>query len=384
MELISGQNTTLINENINCQFLFKHGTHVEVDLGAFVLDSSGKITNDNDFIFFNKKNHDSNGLVFLPSEKLFSLNLSKLPKYVEKVVITATVSSVVNKASTISEIKNLSLSITSDSENHTFNLDTISRSEVSVIMGEIYERNGAWKFKALGHGYIGGLKPLAESFGVDVAQDESTQDKSPPMPKVEEKKISLSKITLDKSGSKISLEKNNNAFGEMLVNLNWEQGKKGFFGGGAIDLDLGCMFEFHDGYKGVIQALGKNFGSLQKKPYIELDGDDRSGENSAGENLRINGDYWQKIQRVMVFAFIYEGAADWSKANARIKIKAPDQPEISINLDRPNNQSGFCACAIFTNVSGNIELQKEERYFEGHKEADDYYKFGFSWKSGSK
>jgi len=71
------------------------------------------------------------------------------------------------------------------------------------------------------------------------------------------------------------------------VNLNWSQGappkKTGFLaklagaGSGAVDLDLGCLYELADGSKGVVQALGNSFGSLTSPPYISLDGDDRSG-----------------------------------------------------------------------------------------------------------
>ena len=93
------------------------------------------------------------------------------------------------------------------------------------------------------------------------------------------------------------------------------QTKKGFLGsllgGGSngVDLDLGCMFEFKDGSKGIVQALGNHFGQLDRSPYIFLDGDDRTGSVSLGENLYINGKHWDQIKRVMVFAFIYEGVA---------------------------------------------------------------------------
>src|SRR3546814_5195797 len=70
-------------------------------------------------------------------------------------------------------------------------------------------------------------------------------------------------------------------FGEIVLNLNWTQGtqKKGFFGGGSgnIDLDLGVLFEMQDGYKGVIQALGRSFGDFNQEPWISLSGDDRTG-----------------------------------------------------------------------------------------------------------
>ena len=99
-------------------------------------------------------------------------------------------------------------------------------------------------------------------------------------------------ISLEK-GKKISLEKKSSSgLGEILVNLNWNARpqKQGFLktllsGSGAIDLDLGCLFELKNGYKGTVQALGNAFGNLNAEPFIALDGDDRTGASVTGENL---------------------------------------------------------------------------------------------------
>ena len=61
-------------------------------------------------------------------------------------------------------------------------------------------------------------------------------------------------ISLEK-GQKVSLtKKTSGGLGEILVNLNWNSGKKGFLasllGSSGIDLDLGCLYELKDGRKG--------------------------------------------------------------------------------------------------------------------------------------
>src|SRR5664279_1586912 len=110
--------------------------------------------------------------------------------------------------------------------------------------------------------------------------------------------VSLSKVTLTKSAPKVSLTKQGSASGLLRVNLNWNARPPGQGGGGlfrkapaALDLDLGCLFEFTDGSKGVVQALGNSFTAKPRdarEPVIWLDGDDRSGTNAAGENLFVN------------------------------------------------------------------------------------------------
>ncbi len=65
-----------------------------------------------------------------------------------------------------------------------------------------------------------------------------------------------------------------------------------------------------------MQALGNAFGNLQEPPFIALDGDDRSGAVAGGENLRVNGERISQIQRILVYTFIYEGAANWTRPRA--------------------------------------------------------------------
>lgn len=130
-----------------------------------------------------------------------------------------------------------------------------------------------------------------------------------------------------RKGQKVNLEKHGASLGEILINLNWSQPARrgGFFAPKPqpIDLDLGCLFELQDGSKGCVQALGNSFGSLNNAPYISLDGDDRTGSSSAGENLRVNGAMISRIRRILVYTFIYEGATNWRDANGVVTLRCP-------------------------------------------------------------
>ena len=207
--------------------------------------------------------------------------------------------------------------------------------------------------------------------------------------------VNLNKIELKKKGQSINLTKNNNALGEILVNLNWNQqdsGKKsgGFFSSllgktKQVDLDLGCLYELNNGDKGCVQALGNAFGSYESFPYIKLDGDDRTGSVTGGENLRINGNKISEIKRVLVYAFIYEGVANWSQADGVVSLKYPAGPEIEVKLDEHQNGQIMCAIAMIENV--NNETFKVERlveYFNGHKNMDQAYNWGMNWVAGRK
>ncbi|CAM4147449.1 TerD family protein [Saccharibacillus endophyticus] len=199
---------------------------------------------------------------------------------------------------------------------------------------------------------------------------------------------SLQKIELTKRGDKISLEKKagTNSIGEILVNLNWNQRQgKGFFGKtSGVDLDLGCLFELKDGHKGTVQALGRAFGSLNDEPYVMLDGDDRTGTKSGGENMRINGARLRDIKRIVVYAFIYEGAANWAQADGVVTIKGGG-PDIVVRMDEHGSRKGMCAVAMITNVGDQtFSIERLVEYFSGHRELDQAYGWGLRWTTGSK
>lgn len=204
--------------------------------------------------------------------------------------------------------------------------------------------------------------------------------------------VNLNKIELTKKGQSVNLQKQNATLGEIVVNLNWNQQKSegGLFASilgknKGIDLDLGCLFELTDGSKGSVQALGNAFGSLKELPYIQLDGDDRTGSVSGGENLRINGNQIAQIKRIVVYTFIYKGAANWAQADGVVTISYPGGNDIVVRLDETRSNLGMCAIAMIENINNEtFRVQRLVEYFKNHIELDRAYDWGMQWRAGSK
>ncbi len=207
--------------------------------------------------------------------------------------------------------------------------------------------------------------------------------------------INLDKVTLDKSTPTISLAKSGDGQGTMRVNLNWTAGTaapaKGFMAKlkaaatPSIDLDLGAMYELADGSKGVVQALGNSFGALNQPPFIHLDGDDRSGSNTAGENLHINLADISKFRRILIFAYIYEGAPNWSAADGVVTLFPTSGPQVEVKLDSADNQAISCAIAMLESNGRELTVTREVRYIRGaQQDVDRAYGFGMNWSRGRK
>ncbi len=189
-----------------------------------------------------------------------------------------------------------------------------------------------------------------------------------------------------KKGQKVNLVKKGASLGEILINLNWDRPKKRlFFTPKAIDLDLGCLYELQDGRKGAIQALGKSFGSLQNPPYVALDGDDRTGDSEGGENLRVNGAMVSQIKRLLIFTFIYEGAANWREANGVVTLRYPGSEDLIVRMDEYSSSQTMCAIALLENVNGDsFSVEKQIRFFPGHRQMDEAFHWGLRWVAGRK
>lgn len=238
-------------------------------------------------------------------------------------------------------------------------------------------RQGAAPHEPLNLGRPGGAPPVPTA--------------APPVqPPTAPKKVEL------KKGQKVSLVKGGGGLGEIAINLNWHQQpqtkKQGLlasiFGGGGgtggIDLDLGCLYEMKDGEIGCVQALGNDFGSLSRRPWIALDGDDRTGSSAGGETLRVNGKMASKIKRILVYTFIYEGVANWQQADGVVTVKCPGSPDIIVRMDEYGSSKAMCAIAMLENINDTFSVEKLVHFFSGHKSMDKAYHWGLRWEPGSK
>jgi tellurite resistance protein TerA len=180
----------------------------------------------------------------------------------------------------------------------------------------------------------------------------------------------------------------------LRVNLNWNARPQGQPGGlfkraaPALDLDLGCLYEFTDGTKGVVQALGNAFTASPRgvrDNVIWLDGDDRSGTNAAGENLFVNLAYADQIRRIMVFALIYEGAANWAAAEGVVTLHPASGPQVEVRLDDPRDGARICGVALLESSGGELSVRREVNYLNGAQRAlDEAYGWGMNWTAGRK
>lgn len=406
-DLSQGGNAPVTGTGVTVSLDWAVGAGVDADASAYLLTESGKVRGDHDMVFYNQPAGGDGAVRFAagPGAKgSFDIDLDRLPAAITRIVFCVTIHEAQARRQTLALLSGARIGVGPRSGAPDVNFAPLlaGASEAAMTFGELYLRNGQWKFRAVGQGFNGGLAPLARSFGIDVADEPAAAPPPAPPPAATPRAptpppapsaaptppprpVSLSKVSLDKAGQSVSLEKRGSSFGEIVINLNWSRGKKGFFGGGtAIDLDLGCLLETSNGGKGVIQALGRIFGSYHNPPYVELAGDDRTGDVSSGETMRINGAHWSEIRRIAVFANIYDGVPNWAQTDGVVTVTMPDQPPIEVRMTEGRNNMRLCGVVLLENVGGTLKATRIVEYFRDQRELDIAFGWGLQWTTGRK
>ncbi|VAE21663.1 Tellurium resistance protein TerF [Enterobacter hormaechei] len=176
MQLQSGQNIPLTSSSItlNLRYPVRPAFRGEPDTCVFMLNAQGKVSGDNDFIFFNNLSSPEGAVKLTPGTQQSSVHieLNRVSPAVQKIALTL----VIDGSDTITGLQQLSLQAPGIAS---FDPETAGRSEKAIIVAEVYRHNGNWKLRALGQGFNGGLEPLAISYGVDVSSPAPTPTPQP-------------------------------------------------------------------------------------------------------------------------------------------------------------------------------------------------------------
>jgi stress response protein SCP2 len=143
---------------------------VDLDASALLLTASGKVRNDEDFIFYNQP-RSADGSVTHQGKSgtvdSIEINLAGLPAEIETVAVAAS-----TDGTPIGQATGLHLTVTDAGGPELVRFDiTDATSETAFVFGELYRRQGAWKFRAVGQGWSSGLAGLATDYGISVDDD---------------------------------------------------------------------------------------------------------------------------------------------------------------------------------------------------------------------
>lgn len=153
----------------------------------------------------------------------------------------------------------------------------------------------------------------------------------------------------------------------------------------GVDMDIGCLYRLKDGTRGGIQAFGETHGAFDAPPYLFLDGDERTGDKDGrDEVIYLNGSHWDKIDKVLIYTYIYKGAESFSDVKPQVQLLVPNEKPVVVTLNARRAEMDLCAVATIENVRGGIRLTTHLEYYPGHAEMDRAFGFGLEWEQGKK
>ncbi len=155
------------------------GADFDLDVMVFMLGENDKVVSDSHFIFFNNLKspdgsveHTGDNLTGEGDgdDEVVNVHLDKISSEVAKVVFTVNIHEGKARNQNFGQVKNAFIRLVDKAKNEEiirYDLSEDFSIETSLIVAEMYRRNGEWKFKAVGMGFSDGLPALVRHFGIN-------------------------------------------------------------------------------------------------------------------------------------------------------------------------------------------------------------------------
>ncbi len=159
------------------------GAAFDLDASVFLLDKSGKVRNDQDFVFYGNLT-SINGAIIHQGDNLtgegegddevINVKLKQLETDapdIEKMAVLVTIYEAETRAQNFGQVQNAFIRVVNSDDNKEivrYDLTEDFSMETAVVFGEIYKKGDEWRFSAVGQGYSGGLSAACRDYGVSI------------------------------------------------------------------------------------------------------------------------------------------------------------------------------------------------------------------------
>ena len=149
------------------------GYDFDLDASAFLLGENGKLMRDEDFIFYNNLESRNKAVIHTGDnrtgdgdgdDEVIYIDFTKIPSDVKKIAICVTIDEAEVRRQNFGQVSNAYIRLAKrsdefDEEGETllkFDLEEEFSIETALVVAELYQKNGEWKFNAVAAGYQGG------------------------------------------------------------------------------------------------------------------------------------------------------------------------------------------------------------------------------------
>lgn len=152
----------------------------DLDASAFMLGADGRIIGDDWFVFYGqttspdgsvRHSGDSAGAA-MGDDEIIDINLQIINPNVKKITFVVTINEALEQGLNFSMVANAYVRVVdgvTGQEINRFQLTDYYANVTAMVVGEVYNHNGQWKFNAVGDGVAKDLAGLCAMYGVNVA-----------------------------------------------------------------------------------------------------------------------------------------------------------------------------------------------------------------------
>nr|VFK80130.1 MAG: tellurium resistance protein TerD [Candidatus Kentron sp. SD] len=160
------------------------GADFDLDASAFLLKDDGKVRSEADFVFYNNLTaidgaiaHQGDNLTGggEGDDEVVKIDLKKVETNapeIGKIAFVVTIHEAEARKQNFGQVANAFIRVVNDDSGQElvrFDLTEDYSTETAMNFGEIYKKDGEWRFAAVGQGYSGGLAATCHSFGINAA-----------------------------------------------------------------------------------------------------------------------------------------------------------------------------------------------------------------------
>ncbi|MBK9579128.1 MAG: TerD family protein [Fibrobacteres bacterium] len=335
---------------------------VDIDVSAFLLTEKGKVRGDGDMCFYGQPQVGSGAVILNPAsgsktKTEFSMDLAKVDRSIEKIVLVMTIHE--NRA-VMGKLSEIAIDVP-ECGGLRGEISCTGMTETALILAEIYRRGEDWKLRVVGQGFENGLSAVATHFGVDIAspaQASPTPTKAP-APEVGKQPelvpINLKHICLTKQGesSKIPLKKGGSD--PIRVKATWIDNGDGRSDNDDLDLRAGILMP-----NGKMHWLASSHpGALDKAPFARHLGDVQNvSRNAPGtEIIELNPEISKHLGGPVGFVFsVYSAISNGDVSIASLKPVMSIEHDGSVVECRYQFPDGEDAQGVYTYVIGTVDI----------------------------
>jgi stress response protein SCP2 len=182
-EMSMGSNVPIPAATVRASLRWTAGPGVpDVDGSAILLQGNGEVGSDSDFVFYNQPQHYSGAVRMAgktpppQASDSVDIDLNRVPADYQRIVLAASAD-----GGTFGQVPDLQMVLLDLGTGAPIaHFPMRAATETAFVSAEIYRRDGAWKFRAIGQGYSAGLAGLASDFGIDTGHADEAPQAGPP------------------------------------------------------------------------------------------------------------------------------------------------------------------------------------------------------------